>query len=297
MAAYRIEKIDIASCQEALSIWASKLKGFKKVKSYASLVLDFAVRNDYLTTNPFYKVVMPTLKKKKLLEDDENFYNANQLVEVLECFQKEGNLKIYCFFHLLAYSGMRKGEAFALTWQDINFKTGDIKINKAITRGKKGLYVGPVKNGIPRTIKIDAKTIELLSKWQSKLSAEKFTLTGAKLTKKYFIFPAPNPAKLPEPNQTYRWLYKVLKKYNLEHISTDGFRHTHCSLLFEAGASIKEVQYRLGHNDVQTTLKIYTHVTKQTKASTVDKFVSLLKNSDISINFDQEFDQGPIDIH
>lgn len=53
-----------------------------------------------------------------------------------------------------------------------------------------------------------------------------------------------------------------------------GFRHTHCSLLFEAGAIIKEVQDWLGHSDVQTTLNIYTHVSKERKTSAIDKFVS-----------------------
>ena len=137
--------IDIASCQEALSIWASKLKGFKKVKSYASLVLDFAVKNDYLTTNPFYKVVMPTLKKKKLLEDDENFYNANQLVEVLECFQKEGNLKIYSFFNLLAHLGMRRGKHLLLHGKILILKQEILKLIKRLLVAKGGFILGPSK--------------------------------------------------------------------------------------------------------------------------------------------------------
>ncbi|MEA0553568.1 tyrosine-type recombinase/integrase [Lysinibacillus irui] len=55
-------------------------------------------------------------------------------------------------------------------------------------------------------------------------------------------------------------------------------RLTHCSLLFEAGASIKEiVQNRLGHSDVKTTLDIYIHVTKKAKEGAIQKFVSYLE--------------------
>ncbi|PZL77179.1 hypothetical protein CI088_01910 [Enterococcus plantarum] len=43
---------------------------------------------------------------------------------------------------------------------------------------------------------------------------------------------------------------------------------THCSLLFEAGASIPEVKERLGHSDIKTTINTYTHVTKKTKDET-----------------------------
>ncbi|SLM97812.1 Integrase [Brachybacterium faecium] len=67
-------------------------------------------------------------------------------------------------------------------------------------------------------------------------------------------------------------LNKIITKYNLKRITTHGFRHTHCSLLFESGASIQEVQDRLGHSDVQTTMNIYTHVTEKAKEQTADKF-------------------------
>ncbi|EOS7805521.1 tyrosine-type recombinase/integrase, partial [Enterococcus hirae] len=52
--------------------------------------------------------------------------------------------------------------------------------------------------------------------------------------------------------------------------------HTHCSLLFEAGLSIKEVQERLGHSDIHTTMNIYTHVTKKQKERSADKFAAYL---------------------
>ncbi|EME7138811.1 tyrosine-type recombinase/integrase, partial [Enterococcus faecium] len=66
------------------------------------------------------------------------------------------------------------------------------------------------------------------------------------------------------------------KKYNFNDITIHGFRHTHCSLLFEAGLSIKEVQERLGHSDIHTTMNIYTHVTKKQKERAADKFAAYL---------------------
>ncbi|TKI66594.1 hypothetical protein FC752_04190 [Lysinibacillus varians] len=80
-----------------------------------------------------------------------------------------------------------------------------------------------------------------------------------------------------QPIQTQKWLYQIFKKFDLPKISTHGLRHTHCSLLFEAGARIKEVQERLRHTDVKTTIDIYTHVTKKTKANTMNKFEAYLK--------------------
>ncbi|UQW99052.1 tyrosine-type recombinase/integrase [Rummeliibacillus sp. G93] len=59
---------------------------------------------------------------------------------------------------------------------------------------------------------------------------------------------------------------------------THGLRHTHCSLLFEAGAKIKEVQDCLGHNDIQTTMNIYTHVSAKAKENAIQKFEKNLNN-------------------
>lgn len=64
----------------------------------------------------------------------------------------------------------------------------------------------------------------------------------------------------------------------MKKIKTHGFRHTHASLLFESGASIKEVQDRLGHSDIQTTMNIYTHVTKTRKENTGDNFAKFMND-------------------
>lgn len=62
------------------------------------------------------------------------------------------------------------------------------------------------------------------------------------------------------------------KNKKLTEFTVHGFRHTHASLLFGAGASIKDVQARLGHTDIQTTMNIYTHVTNDAKEKTADMF-------------------------
>lgn len=69
----------------------------------------------------------------------------------------------------------------------------------------------------------------------------------------------------------------ILNKYKLSKITTHGLRHTHCSLLFEAGASLKEVQDRLGHSDVKTTMNIYAHFTKQAKEEAILKFTDYME--------------------
>ncbi|MGE7923335.1 tyrosine-type recombinase/integrase [Viridibacillus arvi] len=280
---YKIAKIDAAICQKHVNQWAKKLKRFRMVKNYAALVIKYAIKHGLIDKNPFDLVDSPIIKNKIALDGDEddfeNFFTREQLIQFLQCCERENNLKRYCVFHLLAFSGMRKGEAFALKWKDIDFDTNEIRITKAVKRGEAGLYLGPTKNGETRTIKVDAKTIELLKQWQieqTKLYKAKGFNTN---TKQQLVYPNVKNV-LQDPNKTVQWLSYILSKYNLEYITTHGLRHTHCSLLFEAGASIKEVQFRLGHKDVKTTLEVYAHVTKKAKAETIDKFTNFIASSE-----------------
>lgn len=124
MGDYRIEKIDIVTCQKFVNIWAKKLKRFRMVKNYAAKVMTYAMKNGYISKNPFSLVEIPIVKKTVNLDEEEheNFYTKEQLLELLQCFKNEDNFRNYVFFHLLAFTGMRKGELFALTFKDINFE-------------------------------------------------------------------------------------------------------------------------------------------------------------------------------
>ena len=63
-----------------------------------------------------------------------------------------------------------------------------------------------------------------------------------------------------------------------KNISTHSFRHTHCALLIEAGVHIKEIQERLRHKDINTTMNIYAKITNSYKKDASHKFSQLMKN-------------------
>lgn len=110
-------------------------------------------------------------KRKKELNTKEEvetqFYTKEELKKFLDCLEKENNYMVFAFFRLLAYSGMRKGEALALTWEDIDFNANEISITKALSRGKDNrLYIKSTKTGISRTIKMDKKTMDILKEWK-----------------------------------------------------------------------------------------------------------------------------------
>ncbi|EKH7709877.1 tyrosine-type recombinase/integrase, partial [Staphylococcus pseudintermedius] len=76
------------------------------------------------------------------------------------------------------------------------------------------------------------------------------------------------------PEHTNKVLNAVCDKHNFKRIKVHDFRHTHCSLLFEAGLSIQEVQDRLGHGDIKTNMDIYAHVTEKQRDQVAEKFAN-----------------------
>jgi len=275
MGTYKIEKIHVDICQKHLDEWSLKLKKYRTVKAYAAKVLDFAIKRGYILTNPFVHVDLPAPSKTAIGADEdelENFYTREQLIEFLSCLERESNYKAYVLFRLLAFSGVRRGEALALTWDDLCFKSNELRINKALSLGKDNqLYVKPPKTGLPRTIKMDEKTMAILKEWKKKQKQDYLELGYNTMQPKQLVF-SNQQNKHMQLTKIRKWIVHIQDKYKLDKITTHGLRHTHCSLLFEAGASLKEVQDRLGHSDIKTTMNIYAHVTKKAKEEAIMKF-------------------------
>lgn len=273
MGAYKIDKINVAICQRHTDEWIEKLVNGAKTKSYASLVMRFAIKYGYIQSNPFDLIDLPRQRKKiSVNRETENFYTKEQLRDFLECAEKQPNYKVYAFFRLLAFSGMRKGEALSLTWEDINLKDNEISITKALGQGKsQRLYVKTTKTGTERTIKMDEATMVILKEWKKKQQQAYLVLGYNTLQKNQLVFSNTKNSFI-QPTKTNDWLKSIINKNSLTAISTHGFRHTHCSLLFEAGTKIKSVQDRLGHSDVKTTMDVYAHVTASAKEEAIQKF-------------------------
>lgn len=273
MGAYRIEKINYQLCKKHVNEWMEKLVRFNMVKFYASKVMDEAIKLNLIETNPFKLVETPNKSMKSKIEV---YFTREQLIDFLNCTENESDFKKYTFFRLLGFAGIRKSEAFALTWDDINFDDNSININKALGYSKDiGLYVKSTKTGETRIIKMDPKTMDTLKNWQEKQFKQLKLLSFDIKKPKQLVFQNAENKHL-QPSQTWDWLNKIRSKYNLKYMTTHGLRHTHATLLAEAGASLPSIQQRLGHSGKDTTTKTYIHVTEKMKMDTLGKFIQYM---------------------
>nr|WP_268869330.1 site-specific integrase [Ligilactobacillus salivarius] len=126
-----------------------------------------------------------------------------------------------------------------------------------------------------RTIALDKETIQELKHWKQIQAKELLKRGYNAMNKKQLVFSNRYNSYF-DKKTINRKLKACSKACNLPTITPHGLRHTHATLLFESGASIKQVQTRLGHRDASITMDIYTHITKDKRDEVSNLFVAAM---------------------
>ncbi|MCY9153663.1 site-specific integrase [Bacillus haynesii] len=252
----------------------------KGVHVTARMIFNYAVTVKLLKDNPVLGAAVP--KKRLTVEEieknkiEEKYLEKDELEEFLIAVKKFGLDMDLERFYLLAFSGMRSGELCALKWSDVNFETSEIRITKTIysEKGMKGYELTPPKTaGSIRTIEIDAQVMEMLKIFQTRQKKRKLRtrIDPEKYHDENFMFASEDGYPYLQRTLIDR-MDRILKKTSIKKKATPHiFRHTHISMLTEAGIDLSSIMERVGHDDMKTTMKIYTHVTKKMKKDASQK--------------------------
>lgn len=273
-----VDKITLRQCQNFTNkAFAAAPAAYTQIIGIVKSILDYALRLDMIKSNPMLYVIKP--KRQATISDKHNnYYNKDELKKFLDV-AKDTSLKKYALFRLLSYSGMRAGECLALAWHDLDYKNNTIAINKTLARIKDKLVIQtPKTKASNRVISLDTETIQVLKMWQLEQRKQLLKLGINSMNKHQLIFSNGNNEYI--YSGTVRKSIKILaKKAGIHSITTHGFRHTHATLLFASGMDIKQVQARLGHSNVQTTLNIYTHAIQDKQDKIGDEFAKYINFS------------------
>jgi integrase len=277
-----IEKIDAVTARQLVKKW-DKQYNTPLLYSYIVRIVNYGISLNWYTINPFATVNRP---KREINPTKGNlkYYTKNELKIFLSTAHDRANksqgkvIQYYAnldcaLFRLLAFSGIRISEALAMNWSDISFDKNYIQIDKTVSSTAENEYfIDSAKTeNSERSIELDEKTIYTLKKW--KLQQKEFNFAIGNPTQNNLVF-KDWKGKMMNKADTYQRSNRIADAANLHHIGNHGFRHTHATMLFEAGAEAKAVQERLGHANIEMTLDIYTHVSKDNKKKTVAKLVN-----------------------
>lgn len=273
----KISKISPFDCQTFITDKAKSYKNMKQIKSYTSKIFEFAINMNYIERNPMSKVIMPKIKKTA----SENYWTVTELHQFLTIILENEPYKHYALFRLLAYSGLRKGELYALKWGDFDVQTQLLKISKSLGRIDGQAIEKGTKNSFSvRSIYLDDETCTILEKWRQISIKERGQMLVAPLSiEKDYIFTYCTRAGDIEPlhaDYINNILKRIIQQYKLKKISPHGFRHTHATLMIEMGIDPVNTAKRLGHASSQMTLDTYSHATQTGEKQSITKFAEYL---------------------
>lgn len=269
----KLKKITVAYCQKVVIELSKSYVLYNHYLSVINRIFKYAVLMDILDSNPFDKVIKP---KSRQTQRKGNFLTKEELREFLKLAQTATLSYFFPLVHLMSYTGLRQGEALALKWSDIDFENKKITVDKTAVRIKeKQTIQTPKTKNSKRVISIDPTTLSILKSWKKDQLKIYFKNGKHFEGDENFIF----------TNQRGEWVHihnfiRYFKRFIADHklkpITPHGLRHTHASLLFSAGVEPKNISDRLGHSTVQITLDLYTHITEEQRADTVEKLLEYM---------------------
>lgn len=258
-------------------------------KNVMTAAFKYAVHpRKYVSESPAQYLTLPKAKTKPLVKDAIDVKTFNRIIKE---FPRGTNLYLPAI--IAFYTGLRKSEVLGLTWDCVDLQKKTITVQKQLVKYPEGWGFGELKTQSSyRVIKIGDQLIKRLEKQKARTLRNRVRL-GELYTVHYMandgqllegyagdmlapviVYPicVKDNGAIITPNNIEYCMRKVHKELELPNVSFHTFRHTHATLLIEAGANIKSVSIRLGHSDVATTLETYAHVTERMESETVEAF-------------------------
>jgi integrase len=228
--------------------------GVELIHNVLSGALKYAVRLEVVWRNVIQAVTPPRVVRKEV-EPPE----ITAVRRILDSAKAEDHPLHPCL-HLMAYTGIRRGEALGLRWRDLDLDAGTISVVQALARSvEKGLIFQPPKtNSGRRVIDLDDSTVAVLRAHQGQQLLYRSQLEAV-YQNQDLLFPDPTGGPL-NPMALTRAFKRLAQRVGVKDGRLHNLRHFHASVMLQSGQSLVLVSKRLGHASVSTTADIYAHI-------------------------------------
>ena len=187
----------------------------------------------------------------------------------------------YAFFYTLLYTGMRRGEALALRWKNVDLGLPSLSVTASLSVVEtayklNGSYVikEPKTPHSRRQIALPPSLVLVLRQRRAEQKRQG-DLLGKALTDNDFVFAHPDGTPL-DPSTVSHALANIIRKVGLPHIRLHDLRHTHATVMLKASVHPKVVSERLGHSSIRITLDTYSHVLPGIQEAAAQRFDDFL---------------------
>jgi integrase len=156
-------------------------------------------------------------------------------------------------------TGLRRGELLALRLSDVDFDKAELHVRRSLEETKAGLRFKDPKTRQKRTMPLPPNAIAVLRERRRKLLETRLALGLGKPDPDTLLFGEPDGSPTPPNRLTRRW-QDACVSLDLPKVNFHALRHTHASMLIDAGLNVVKISRRLGHKNPTVTLNIYAHL-------------------------------------
>ncbi|WP_159723429.1 tyrosine-type recombinase/integrase [Enterococcus sp. CSURQ0835] len=264
------EKFNAGLAKQTLDI----LKGVLR-KGFGMAVYPY----QYLTIDPTQHIAVPHYDQKDGKDRDGLKIITMEDFNTL-CSIVKPNDPYYLPMMISFQTGLRRAEVSGLRWKDIDFEEETLTVEQIMIQDGKNYMIGTPKiKSSFRTILMGQTLIKILKRARIQ-QKENQLLYGERYIQTEFVCVKEN-GKPVTPN-SIKWYTQKYRNKTGVNFNFHSFRHTHATMLLENGSKPKEIQQRLGHSRISTTMDTYAHVTKKMKRDTVDIFEKMLSDTSLS---------------
>lgn len=246
----------------------------RAIQGLFSVAMDRAIVLGIANTNPS-KIIGNAKKVKQKVE----FWTKEEFEKVISLIYKEDYYQNFLFISLwfLFMTGMRIGEATAVQWEDIDFETGVLSIDKTLYYKNQENYkfVEPKTKASARHIVLDKVTLRYLEEWR----ARQQDLIKTNFVMSYNGFPT-------QKHTIAHAIDRFAKMADIHRIKIHALRHSHASLLIQMGENPLIIKERLGHEYIETTLGTYGHLYPNSNFEVANKLNNILSFEPAKENLD-----------
>ncbi|MEZ5124928.1 MAG: tyrosine-type recombinase/integrase [Thermoleophilia bacterium] len=229
--------------------------------------LNDAVEAGLLRTNPATGVKRPKVRRPEM--------HTWSKLELLTFLRATNDDRLGPLWHLLALTGLRRGEALGLKWPDVDLEGGRLSIQRQrVLSGYEVQERAQTKSRKGRPVSIDAGTIAML-RLQSQRQLADADDWGDAWQATGHVFTRENGEPW-HPDRVKKLFEQAVKKIDVPRIRMHDLRHTWATLALRAGVNPKVVQERLGHANISITMDTYSHVLPDLQESAAELVASLV---------------------
>jgi integrase len=225
-------------------------------------VLATAVRDGWLARNPAAMVKRPSVERVE----------AQHLssVQVAQLLKAAGGSRYLPFFVLIAGTGLRRGEALALRWADVDIEANTLRVRGTLARvGKELVVTEPKTARSRRMLRLSPAMIAVLRAHKAAQNVERIKAANM-WHQRDFVFTTEDGQPV-DPRNALRALTTAAEKAGLPAgVGLHTLRHSAATALLEAGIGLKTVSDMLGHSSVAITGDVYQHVSDGAAQSAAD---------------------------